>query len=107
MINHLYDTSHSDDPYFPSLIRVEFNGQQVTVDTIKRGNPNTLSINTVMETQRMHMDELPLWMQKHLAVLSTFSTTPPVPDIAGVGRRISEDVYWVYYPLNDNTQETT
>jgi hypothetical protein len=105
MIHHIYDPSYSDDPYFPTLIRVEFNGQQVKVETIN--SSNTLSLHTVMETQDMHMDELPLWMQKHLAVLSTFSTIPPMPDIAGVGRRISEDVYWVYYPLNDNTQQTT
>jgi hypothetical protein len=105
MIYHIYDPSYSDDPYFPTLIRVEFNGQQVRVETITRSN--TLSLQKVMETQDMHMDDLPLWMQKHLAVLSTFSTIPPMPDIAGVGRRISEDVYWVYYPLNDNTQQTT
>jgi hypothetical protein len=105
MIYHIYDPSYRDDPYFPTLIRVEFNGQQVRVETITRSN--TLSLQKVMETQDMHMDDLPLWMQKHLAVLSTFSTIPPMPDIAGVGRRISEDVYWVYYPLNDNTQQTT
>lgn len=45
------------------------------------------------------VDNLPLWMQKRLAVL-TMTRPPDVQMVdgalVGIGKRISKDVYWVF-----------
>ena len=43
-------------------------------------------------------DDLPNWVKERLAVLMITSGTPPTQEVAGVGRRISSHVYWVYAP---------
>jgi hypothetical protein len=42
------------------------------------------------------VDDLPKWVQDRLAVLMLMDFTPPTVDVAGVGRRIEENVYWIY-----------
>jgi hypothetical protein len=44
------------------------------------------------------VDDLPEWVKERLAVLMITSGTPPTQEVAGVGRRISSHVYWVYAP---------
>lgn len=44
------------------------------------------------------IQELPQWIQERIAVLSLLSYKPPTANVEGVGRRISESVYWVYKP---------
>jgi hypothetical protein len=43
-------------------------------------------------------DDLPNWVKERLAVLMITSGIPPTQEVAGVGRRISSHVYWVYAP---------
>jgi hypothetical protein len=43
-------------------------------------------------------DDLPNWVKERLAVLMITSGTPPTQEVVGVGRRISNHVYWVYAP---------
>ena len=43
-------------------------------------------------------DDLPNWVKERLAVLMITNGTPPTQEVAGVGRRISSHVYWVYAP---------
>lgn len=43
-------------------------------------------------------DDLPEWVKERLAVLMITSGIPPTQEVAGVGRRISSHVYWVYAP---------
>tara|TARA_R110000868_G_scaffold279116_1_gene539158 strand:- start:341 stop:751 length:411 start_codon:yes stop_codon:yes gene_type:complete len=112
-----------DDPYFPNMLRVEFNGMMAKVEhvlgksdrvygTVDKAeskkilhalSPNSFPDRVRMKTQTMHMDKLPVWIQRRIATLSTLGTTPPMPDIPGVGRRITENVYWVYFSTTDNT----
>jgi hypothetical protein len=42
------------------------------------------------------VDDLPKWVQDRLAVLMITSAKPPTTEVEGVGRRIDDDVYWVY-----------
>ena len=110
-----WESDSLGDPFFPEMLRLAFDGMYVRVDHITRTSKNTLtrtSKNTLTKaaedfgikrsrpipTDIVHMDDLPMWVQRRLAVLSTFLATPPIPDVVGVGRRISEDVYWVYFP---------
>jgi hypothetical protein len=38
---------------------------------------------------------LPQWMQARVAVLSMLTESPPTKPIEGVGRRITDTVYWI------------
>lgn len=42
------------------------------------------------------VDELPLWIQSKLAVLSMLDVPPPLSDVEGVGSKLSPYLYWVY-----------
>lgn len=39
---------------------------------------------------------LPNWMQERIAILMMTKAEPPTHEVEGVGRRISERVFWVY-----------
>lgn len=41
-------------------------------------------------------EDLPSWMTDKLAVLNTLHVPPPPTNVAGVGKRISPTVFWVY-----------
>ena len=45
-----------------------------------------------------NLDEIPQWMQEQVAKLSMLSGVPPTENVVGVGRRITENTYWVYKP---------
>ena len=45
-----------------------------------------------------NLDEIPEWMQEQVAKLSMLSGVPPTENVVGVGRRITENTYWVYKP---------
>lgn len=42
------------------------------------------------------VDELPPWMQAKLAVLRTLHCPPPSSDVPTIGRRMGEELFWVY-----------
>lgn len=42
------------------------------------------------------VDDLPKWVQDRIAVLMITPAEPPTYEVEGVGRRIDENVYWVY-----------
>jgi hypothetical protein len=39
---------------------------------------------------------LPQWMQEKVALLMMTSTDPPTVPVEGIGKRISENTFWVY-----------
>lgn len=48
------------------------------------------------------IDALPDWIKERLAVLMLFDPKVyPIPTVPGVGRRISESVFWVTPPRTD------
>lgn len=40
-------------------------------------------------------DELPVWMQEKLALLSMIKVNPPQTKIEGLGMRVDDNVFWV------------
>jgi|TARA_R110000782_G_scaffold166916_1_gene258905 hypothetical protein len=42
------------------------------------------------------LDSLPTWMQERLVVLSTMPHEPPTEPVRGIGKRIDENVFWVF-----------
>jgi hypothetical protein len=56
------------------------------------------SIDRKLEPKYNAVDDLPNWVKERLAVLSIVDPTPPIPEVQGIGRRISPYVFWVYSP---------
>jgi hypothetical protein len=56
------------------------------------------SIDSSIDGHYDQTDDLPEWVKERLAVLMITGSTPPTCEVAGVGRRISSHVYWVYAP---------
>lgn len=56
------------------------------------------SIDAKCEGHYDGTDDLPDWVQERLAVLMVLDHKPPTHEVAGIGRRISESVFWVYAP---------
>ena len=44
------------------------------------------------------VDDLPKWVQDRLAVLMITPMRTPTVEVASIGRRIGENIYWVYAP---------
>lgn len=42
------------------------------------------------------LEKLPQWMQEKVALLMMTSTDPPTVPVEGIGKRISENTFWVY-----------
>ena len=49
-----------------------------------------------LELTYEHADELPQWVQDKLAVLMVLDHHANNLEVAGVGRRINEDIFWVF-----------
>jgi hypothetical protein len=54
------------------------------------------NIDSELEGYYDEVSALPTWVQERIAVLAVCSPNPPTPTVEGIGRRISENVYWVY-----------
>jgi hypothetical protein len=54
-----------------------------------------------LELAYEHANDLPQWVQDKLAVLMLLDHNANNQEVAGVGRRISESIFWVYKGEND------
>jgi hypothetical protein len=54
------------------------------------------SVDAIVDGNYDSVQDLPDWMQEKLTLLSMLSHTPPTEPVAGVGRRINAEVYWVF-----------
>jgi hypothetical protein len=54
-----------------------------------------------LDNHYSHIDELPKWVQNKLAVLMLLDHTVKNEEVKDVGRRISEDIFWVFKREND------
>lgn len=67
-----------------------------------KGRPHVESLNYALDIEPVQegiyesLEALPQWVQDRLHVLSTFSSKPPTIDVNGLGRRIEENIFWVY-----------
>lgn len=87
------------DPDLPSspddyTFRVSINRDN-SIDIMCFGIP---TVDTNCEGHYDTASDLPNWVQDRLAILMMTSNVKPTTDIRGVGRRISESVFWVYAP---------
>ena len=42
------------------------------------------------------VDDLPLWMQEKVALLMMTPLDKPTSEVEGIGRRIDNNVYWIF-----------
>lgn len=53
-------------------------------------------VESDVEGRYNSVDDLPAWMQERLAILMLMSPKPPTEHVQGVGRRISQHIFWIY-----------
>ena len=87
-------TTTLDEPFY----RVEFTNGYARVDQfeITGDMPNV--------DRYYEINDLPMWIQKRIAVLSSMSAEPPTDVITGIGRRIDKNVYWVFCPQENEDE---
>ena len=97
----MLDTKPYEDEY---TYRVEFVGGMARVQCF--GIP--ISPYAIFEKEvTVPIADLPDWVQKRVAVLSTMSYEPPTEYVNKIGRRISENIYWVFYEGDEDDGDDT
>ena len=54
------------------------------------------SVDSVIDGTYSSVSMLPDWIREKLTLLAMLSPKPPTEPLAGVGRRITADTYWVF-----------
>lgn len=55
-------------------------------------------VDSLCDGEYYGVDALPDWVKERIAILMLCRAAPPMPTIDGVGRRISENIFWVFAP---------
>ena len=84
------DNSPHDDNIYRVCVDPETNVVEISCIGINR-------LDTALEDTYVSVDALPEWVQKKLALLMMTSPVPPTHGVAGVGRRMEDNIYWVHY----------
>jgi hypothetical protein len=86
-----------DDCNDDNVFRVELDDGMAKVMFFGARIPLTsVGGNAMPEQGEMPMRELPTWVQERIAVLDMLNAEPPTQFVPGVGRRISENVFWIF-----------
>jgi hypothetical protein len=75
------------------LFRVEIERSRITVVCL-----STECVDPPEVGEYTSVNDLPNWVQERIAVLLLMSSKPPTQFVEGIGRRISENVFWVFKP---------
>ena len=75
------------------LFRVEIERSRITVVCL-----STECVDPPEVGEYTSVSDLPNWVQERIAVLLLMSSKPPTQFVEGIGRRISENVFWVFKP---------
>jgi len=77
------------------ILRVEYKPQavrwKVRVEAFET-DPAYYGVDSWYE----NVDKMPQWMQDKLNKLQIMQLPPPIVSIEGIGRRMGENLYWVY-----------
>jgi hypothetical protein len=95
------DAAAYNNDYLENVYRVQIMGGG-EIRVLKLG----VSVDEEVEGVYSAIDALPDWVKERLAVLMVVDARhKPAQEIEGIGRRISEKVFWVYAPKT-NTDAT-
>ena len=67
----------------------------VKVELVGIGALSRVSLNKITEGWYSDVQELPKWAQERVAILM-MCRLHTGDDVPGVGRRISDDIFWIY-----------
>ena len=87
--------------YYPLALAVKDEPKTYRISINQKGGIEVVcfdleNIDSELEGYYDEVSALPVWVQERIAVLAVCSPNPPTPTVEGVGRRISENIYWVY-----------
>jgi hypothetical protein len=55
-----------------------------------------MEVDSVVSGEYPLVDDLPLWMQEKVALLMMTPLDKPTSEVEAVGRRIDDNVYWIF-----------
>jgi hypothetical protein len=102
--NNIYRVSMGELPYIngeASTLPDDKNIYRVSMGELPRINVMCLGdgfVDSLCDGEYYGVDALPDWVKERIAILMLCHTEPPMPTIDGVGRRISENIFWVFAP---------
>lgn len=79
----------------PTTYRIAILPDVIKVELVGVGSMTDTSNNTLEEGWFNSVDDLPPWAQERLALLM-MSRVKVGQVFEGIGRRISEDIFWIY-----------
>lgn len=86
---------HDEDVYNSRILRIEIDDIRTSVVTLGMSLEDGV-LDSELEGDYPNPQALPDWVQERLAVLMLTSPEAPTEEIAGVGRRMAENIFWVY-----------
>jgi len=82
----------NDLPHDDNVYRVYVNPHTNAVEVSCIG----MEVDSVVSGEYDSVDALPLWMQEKVALLMMTPLDKPTSEVEGVGRRIDDNVYWIF-----------
>ena len=82
----------NDLPHDDNVYRVYVNPHTNAVEVSCIG----MEVDSVVSGEYDSVDALPLWMQGKVALLMMTPLDKPTSEVEGVGRRIDDNVYWIF-----------
>ena len=82
----------NDLPHDDNIYRVYINPHTHAVEVSCIG----MEVDSVVSGEYPLVDDLPLWMQEKVALLMMTPLDKPTSEVEGVGRRIDNNVYWIF-----------
>ena len=77
----------------------------ITPNRVSVMNFDVTDMDVCLDKAYNRVDDLPNWVKERLAVLMMTSPTPPTDPVDGIGRRISENIFWVIVPHKGERNE--
>lgn len=86
-----------EDMYNNRILRIEIgeDGGHTSVVTLGLSLDGEI-LDSELEGDYANPQALPEWVQERLAILMLTSPDAPTEEVAGIGRRMSENIFWVY-----------
>ena len=53
-------------------------------------------LDNTLDNCYMGINELPRWIQGRIAILMLCDPNPPPTEVKGIGKRLSEETFWIY-----------
>ena len=82
----------NDLPHDDNVYRVYVNPHTNAVEVSCIG----MEVDSVVSGEYDSVDALPLWMQEKVDLLMMTPLDKPTSEVEGVGRRIDDNVYWIF-----------